>query len=170
MNRHAVLLLRMRVGGHSTTAGVSRAYNRWRRGGRSPRSGPWRAGSGSRQSKRPIRRTGTSTTRPTVAHVPGSVGMRQRTAQHRRGRLRERTGARLRCDRGGAARVASNVLSVWDRARVVAYSELPTGIARNDQPVQPLSRQMMSDDRATVVVAVRRSAMIGRGGVTPRRY
>jgi hypothetical protein len=173
VNRRPVVLLRLRVGGHGTSAGVSRADNRWRRGGRSPGSGLWRAGSGSRRSMRPSRRTGTSTARPSVARVPGSVDTSWRTARHRRRWLRERTGAWLRCDCGGAARVASNVLSVWDRARVVASSELPAGIGRNEQHVQRSSPQLMTNIAARPRDGDRarhRQAMIGRGGVTPRRY
>jgi hypothetical protein len=66
--------------------------------------------------------------------------------------------------------MASNVLSVWDRARVVTSRELPAGIGRNEQHVQRSSPQMMSDDRTTAVVATHRQAMIGRGGVAPQRY
>jgi hypothetical protein len=171
MNHRPALLLRLHVGGHGTTADVSRADNRRRRGGRSPHNGLWRAGSGSHPSKRPSRRTGTSTARPTVARVPDTVDTSWRTARQRRRRLRERTCARLRCDRGGAARVASDVLSVGDRSVVLASSEPRAGIGRNGQHVQCSSPQMMSDDRrVTAVVAMRRQAMIGRGGVTPRRY
>ena len=170
MKRRAKVLLRPHVGGHNTSASGSRADKRRRRGGRSPRNGLWRAGSGNRPSKRPSRRTGTSTARPIVARVPDNVDTRWRTARRRGGRLRERTGACLRCDRGGAARGASNVLSVRDHAHVVAPSELPAAIGRNEQHVQRSSRQLMSDDGATSIVAVHRRAMIGRGGVTPRRY
>jgi hypothetical protein len=171
MNHHAAVLLRLRVGGYDTSAGVSRADNRRRRGGRSPRSALWRAGSGSRRSRRPSRRTGTSTARPTVARVPDTLDTSWRTARQRRTRLRDRTGGCLRCDRGGAARVASTLLSFWDRARVVASSELPTGSRRNKQHVQRSSLPMMSDDRrVTAVLAIHRPAMIGRGGMTPRRY
>ena len=162
--------LKLRVGGHNTSAGVSRGDDRRRRGGRSPGSGLWRAGSGSRRSMRPSRRTGTSTARPSVARVPGSVDTSLRMARHRPRRLRERTAAYSRCENGGPARVASNVLSVGDRPRVVASSELPAGSGRNEQHVQLSSRQMMSEDRATAIVASHRRAMIGRGGVTPRRY
>ena len=171
MNRHGAVLLRLRVGGRSTTAGVSRAGSRRRRGGRSPRSGLWRAGSVSRPSKLSSRRTGTSTARPTVACVPGSVDMRWRTARRRHRRLCERTGACLPCDRGGAARLASNVLSVWDRARVLVSSELPARIGRNGQHVERSSAQMMSDLVARPrdgARATRCPVKIGRAGVAPR--
>ena len=172
MKRRAEVRLRPRVGGHNTSAGASRADNRRRRGGRSPRSGLWRAGSGSRPSMRSSRRTGTSTARPTVACVPGSVDMRWRTARRRDGRLCARTGACLPCDRGGAARVASNVLSVWDRARVLVSSELPARIGRNGQHVERSSAQMMSDLVARPRDGARANrcpVKIGRAGVAPRR-
>src|SRR5204862_5160461 len=66
-------VLRLRGGAHNTTAGGSRADNRRRPGDPSPRSGLWRAGSASRQTRRPSRRTGTSKARPTVARVPDTV-------------------------------------------------------------------------------------------------
>jgi len=173
VRRRAEVRLRPHVRGDSTSAGVSRADNRRRRGGRSPRSGLWRAGSGNRPSKRPSRRTGTSTARPIVARVPDNGDTRWRTARRRGGRLCERTGACLPCDRGGAARVASNVLSVWDRACVVAFSELPARVGRNDQHVERSSARMMSDTVARPrdgLRAVPRPAKIDRAGVTPRQY
>jgi hypothetical protein len=66
--------------------------------------------------------------------------------------------------------VASDILSVWDRAHVVAFSEPPASIGRNEQHVQLSSRQVMSDGRTTEVVAMHGRAMTGRGIVTPRRY
>ena len=173
MKRRAEVRLRPRVGGHNTSAGVSRADDRRRGGGRSPRSGLWRAGSGSRPSMRSSRRTGTSTARPIVARVPDTVDTRWRTARRRHGRLCARTGAHLRCDRGGPARVAFVVLSVWDRARVVVSSELPARVGRNDQHVERSSARMMSDTVARPrdgLRAVPRPAKIDRSGVTPRQY
>ena len=173
MKRRAEVRLRPHVGGHNTSAGMSCADNRRRRGGRSPRSGLWRAGSGSRPSMRSSRRTGTSTARPIVARVPDTVDTRWRTARRRHGRLCARTGACLRCDCGGAARVAFVVLSVWDRARVVVSSELPARVGRNDQHVERSSAGMMSDTVARPrdgLRAVPRPAKIDRAGVTPRQY
>jgi hypothetical protein len=173
VKRRAEVRLRPRVGGHNTSASGSRADNRRRRGGRSPRSGLWRAGSGSRPSMRSSRRTGTSTARPIVAHVPDTGDTRRPTARRRGARLCARTGAHLRCDRGGAARVAFVVLSVWDRARVVVSSELPARVGRNDQHVQRSSAPMMSDTVARPrdgLRAVPRPAKIDRAGVTPRQY
>jgi len=173
VKRRAEVRLRPRVGGHNTSAGASRADNRRRRGGRSPRSGLWRAGSGSRPSMRSSRRTGTSTARPIVARVPDTVDTRWRTARRRDGRLCARTGACLPCDRGGAARVASNVLSVSDRARVVVSSELPARVGRNDQHVQRSSARMMTDTVAWPrdgVRAMHRPAEIDRAGLAPRQY
>ena len=173
MKRRAEVRLRPRVGGHNTSAGVSRADDRRRGGGRSPRSGLWRAGSGSRPSMRSSRRTGTSTARPIVARVPDTVDTRWRTARRRHGRLCARTGAHLRCDCGGAARVAFVVLSVRDRARVVVSRELPARVGRNDQHVERSSARMMSDTIARPrdgLRAVPRPAKIDRSGVTPRQY
>lgn len=173
MKRRAEVRLRPRVGGHNTSAGASRADDRRRRGGRSPRSGLWRAGSVSRPSRRSSRRTGTSTARPIVARVPGSVDTTWRTARRRHGRLCARTGGCLRCDCGGAARVAFVVLSVWDRARGVVPSELPARVGRNDQHVQRSSARMMSDTVARPrdgARAMPRPAKIDRAGMTPRQY
>jgi len=173
VKRRAEVRLRPRVGGHNTSAGASRADNRRRPGGRSPRNGLWRAGSGSRRSMRSIRRTGTSAARPIVARVPDNGDTRWPTARRRHGRLCARTGACLRCDCGGAARVAFVVLSVWDRARVVVSSELPARIGRNDQHVERSSARMMSDTVARprgCVRAMPRPAKIDRAGVTPRQY
>ena len=173
MKRRAEVRLRPRVGGHNTSAGVSRADDRRRGGGRSPRSGLWRAGSGSRPRMRSSRRTGTSTARPIVARVPDTVDTRWRTARRRHGRLCARTGAHLRCDCDGAARVAFVVLSVRDRARVVVSRELPARVGRNDQHVERSSARMMSDTVARPrdgLRAVPRPAKIDRSGVTPRQY
>ena len=139
---------------------MSRAETGRRRGGRSPRSGLWRAGSASRPSKRPSRRTGTSTARPSrCSAFPTPLTPSRRTVRHRRSRLACRTGVGLRCDRRRGRSGGIRVLSVRDRTHVVAYRELPAGIARNEQHVQRSSPALMSDDRR--VTARRRHAPTG---------
>ena len=92
---------RRRVHGRNTTACVSCGAAGRRRGGRSPRSGLGRAGSASRPSKRPSRRTGTATARPSLLRGPGTVDIRSTTVRCRRWRPHVRTGVDLRSALGG---------------------------------------------------------------------
>jgi hypothetical protein len=124
MNRGAALLLRLRAGGHDTTAAGSGADNRRRRGGRSPRSGLGRAGSASRQSMRPSRRTDTSTARPSLLRGPGTVDIRSTTVRCRRWWPHVRTGVDLWSALGGDSLLASRSSSDRIRINVVPSREL----------------------------------------------
>jgi hypothetical protein len=117
-------VLRLRVDGHNTTAAGSRADNRRRRGGRSPRSGLGRVGSGSRRSMRPSRRTSTATARPSLLRGPGTVDIRSTAVRCRRWWPHVRTGVDLRSALGGDSLLASRCSSGRIRINVVPYREL----------------------------------------------
>jgi hypothetical protein len=118
---------RPHVDGRNTTARVSRGAAGRRRDGRSPRSGLGRAGSASRPSMRPTRRTGTATARPSVLRGPGTVDIRSTTVRCRRSRPHACTGVDLRSSLGGHSLLASRSTSCRIRSHVVPYSELSAG-------------------------------------------
>jgi hypothetical protein len=69
------------VDGCSTNAAVNHVAVGRRWGDRSPRSGPWRAGSVSRWSRRPSRRTSIATARPSPRRGQGTLGSRSSVAE-----------------------------------------------------------------------------------------
>jgi hypothetical protein len=99
--------VRRRVHGRSTSAGVRRLAVGQRRGGRSLRSGLWRAGLASCPSMLPSRRTGTATVRPSLPRAPGIVDILWRGARRWGRRQHERSGAGRRCGPRGGSIVAS---------------------------------------------------------------
>ena len=109
---------RPRVDGRNTTAGVSRAAAGRRPGGRSPRSGLWRAGSVSRRNTRPSRRTGTAAARSTRRRGGDRIDTRWTTVRCRGCRPRACTGVGLPSVLGRGRLVASrsslgSVRSTW---------------------------------------------------------
>lgn len=156
----APIPVRQSAGGHNTTAGVNRGATGRLRDGRSPSSGLWRAGSASRPSRRPSRRTGTSAARSSPVPVPDTVDSPWRTARCRRTGKHGHTVVGPRCGPGAGVLVASRVLSGCVRIPVVAPSELPVG--RHAKWPTCAAVITRGDERCT-------DPRAGRGGVTARQ-
>ena len=168
-----VARFRPRVRGHNTTACVSCGAAGRRRGGRFPRSGLGRAGSASRPSRRPSRRTGTATARPSLLHVPGTVDIRSTTVRCRRWRPHACTGVDLRSALGGDSLLASRSSSGRIRSHVVPYRELPAGHLAK-WPTCALLITRVDERHHRVDGATSRAScttrQTGDGGVPPRQY
>ena len=81
------------VDGCSTNAAVNHVAVGRRWGGRFLRSGPWRVGSVSRWSRRPSRRIGIATARPSPRRGQGTLGSRSSVAEQGGRRRRGHTDA-----------------------------------------------------------------------------
>ena len=169
-----VARFRPRVRGHNTTACVSCGAAGRRRGGRSLRSGLGRAGSASRPSKRPSRRTGTATARPSLLHVPGTVDIRSTTVRCRCWRPHACTGVdHLRSALGGDSLLASRSSSGRIRSHVVPSRKLPADHL-GKRPICALVITRVDERHHRVDGATPRAScttrQTGGGGVPPRQY
>jgi hypothetical protein len=135
---------RPRVDGRSTTAGVRRAAAGRRPGGRSPRSGLWRAGSVSRRNTRPSRRTGTAAARSTCRRGGDRSDTRWTRVRCRGCRPRACTGVGLRSVLGRGRLVASRSSLGSVRVHLVLHREHAAGQLGKSQHVHCSSPALMS--------------------------